>query len=383
MRRTTGKTRPLWLLAKFIFAAAYLIFGGEIFLRVLAPEPMLPRYVRATEYGIRGNEPNRSYWHTTAEYRINIRTNSNGIRADREIPYEKPKGVKRIILLGDSFGMGYGVDLEDTFSSQMQKALERAGVRSEVVNLSVSGHGTAEQLITLRYEGLRYQPDFVLIAWHTSDRADNVRANLYGLENDQLVRRSETYLPGVKTREFLFQFAAYRLLADHSHLYNFARERTAHLVKYRILPGMRSASDPGKEAQDSHEEAREKASAYRNNLALALLGQIEQECASNNASLLILDVPRRRSRTEFRPTFPYYDTPGRSSFNVFCPVERFEQYKGEKLYWEKSHGHFTPLGCRVVGEGLAEYILESGCFDDDAPSVGAISAESESSRALE
>lgn len=377
MKYTIGTTRLWQLVAKILFGVAYFAAASEVFLRIFAPEPMLPRYVRATEYGIRGNEPNRSYWHTTPEYRINIRTNSKGIRADREIPYEKPDGVKRIALLGDSFGMGYGVDLEDTFSNQMKLALERAGVKCEIVNLSVSGHGTAEQLITLKEEGLRYQPDLVVLAWHTSDRADNIRANLYGLENGQLVRRSKTYLPGVKTREFLFQFAAYRLVADHSHLYNFARERTAHLVKYRILPAMRKPSAPGEAAQDLDEEARTRASAYRNHLALALLRQIEQECASNNAGFVILDVPRRRSGTQFNPTFPYYDSPGSHSFSVFCPIERFERHAGEKLYWEKSHGHFTPLGCRVVGEGLAEFILESGYFADCVSCTGAISVSSE------
>ncbi|UCG57788.1 MAG: hypothetical protein JSU70_23350, partial [Phycisphaerales bacterium] len=279
MRRTTDKTRLWQLAAKVAFGTAYLIVGSEIFLRIFAPEPMLPRYVCATEYGIRGNEPNREYRHTTPEYQISIRTNSKGIRADEEIPYEKPDGVKRIVLLGDSFGMGYGVDLEDTFSSQMKKALEKAGVRCEIVNLSVSGHGTAEQLITLRQEGLRYKPDVVLLAWHASDRADNVRANLYGLEEGRLVRRSETYLPGVETREFLFQFAVYRLLAEHSHLYNFARERTAHLVKYKVLPAIRGLSSPAKAAEGASEQPGTRPVSYRSELAVALLRQIQQECS--------------------------------------------------------------------------------------------------------
>jgi len=101
------KTARLRLAGKIVFAAAYVLVAGEFFMRIFAPQAMLPRYVCATDYGIRGNEPNRSYWHTTPDYRVNIRTNAKGIRAHGEIPYEKPEGVKRIVLLGDSFGMGY------------------------------------------------------------------------------------------------------------------------------------------------------------------------------------------------------------------------------------------------------------------------------------
>ena len=82
-----------------------------------------------------------------------METNSKGVRSDREIPYEKPAGVKRIVVLGDSYGMGYEVTLEDSFLGVMERRLQESGIEAEVVNLSVSGHGTAEELITLKEEG--------------------------------------------------------------------------------------------------------------------------------------------------------------------------------------------------------------------------------------
>jgi len=230
------KTARLRLAGKIVFAAAYVLVAGELFMRILAPQAMLPRYVCATDYGIRGNEPDRSYWHTTPDYRLNIRTNAKGIRAHGEIPYEKPEGVKRIVLLGDSFGMGYGVDLEDTFSSRMVASLEDVGVRCELVNLSVSGFGTAEQLIALEEEGFRYKPDIVLVAWHRTDLEDNIRSNLYALEQGHLSRKSRVYLPAVTTRERLFRFAAYRWLAGSCHLYCCVRERAARLAKFQVIP---------------------------------------------------------------------------------------------------------------------------------------------------
>jgi len=356
-------TRTGQLTAKILFATAYSVLAAEVFLRIFAPQSILPRYVCPTDYGIRGNEPNRSYWHVTPDYRINIRTNSKGIRANGEIPYEKPPGVKRIVVLGDSFGMGYGVDLQDTFTSQMARSLEKNGIKCEVVNLSVSGHGNAEHLVALKEEGLRYEPDLVLVAWNSSDPDDNIRANLFGLEDGRLVRRSKTYLPATKLQEVLFKSRLYRLVAEHSHLYTLVRDKAANLVKYKILLTIRRLSNAANSAQSPDESAvAEAASKYRNNLTTAILEEIRQQCASKGANLLILDIPRRVSRTEFKSLFPY-DEAKDSKLDIFNPIRVFQQHKGDKLYWENSCGHFTPLGCRLIGEGLAEVILKSGLLN--------------------
>ena len=360
MNFTTRKT--LILFFKIVFGMVYFFLAGEVFLRIFAPEPILPRYVCATSYGIRGNEPNRNYWHTTPEYHINIRTNSKGIRANEDIPYQKPEGVKRIVLLGDSFGIGYGVNLEDTFSCQMKNYLEKAGIKCEVVNLSVSGHGTSEQLITLREEGFRYQPDLVLLAWHGSDLADNVRANLHQLKEGHLVQVNDVYLPAVEIREFLFQFAVYRLLAGYSHMYSCMREKAGQLIKYTVLPAIRSLSGAGDSEKEASSDAAKRAAEYRVNLVVALLKEIERECRLHGANFLILNIPHRLSRSEFMSYFPT-DHEDIRDLHVFCPMEMFKQYHGQKLYWEKSHGHFTPLGCRLVGEGLAKVILEQNLLD--------------------
>jgi hypothetical protein len=357
MKDKIKKKPRLKLLCKIIFCVAYSFLAAEIFLRIFAPEPMLPRYICATRYGIRGNQQNSSYWHTTPDCHINIRINSKGIRSDEEIPYSKPPGVKRIVLLGDSFGMGYEVNLEDTFSSQMIKLLQQAGIKCEVINLSVSGHGNAEELITLREEGLKYQPDLVLLAWHGSDYSDNVRSDLFGLEGDRLVRKNLTYLPGVKIREFLFRFSIYRLMADHSQFYNFIRAKVAGYVKDMLVLSRNSPETKSNTTQPSTKFVL-KPDGYPKNLTIALLQEIQNECIKHNAKFFILDIPFYRGRTEFVSRFPEDAKGGTYSFDVFCPIELFRQHKGEIIYWEHSNCHFTPLGCRIVGEGLAGMIIK-------------------------
>lgn len=350
--------KKLLLILKSFFIVAYLLVFGEMFLRVFAPVAILPRYISATDFGIRGNLPNFSYWHKTPEYKINIRTNSKGIRADREIAYEKPVGVKRIVVLGDSFGMGYEVSLEDSFLNVLERTLNYAGKKVEVVNLSVSGHGNAEQLIMLQEEGFKYNPDVVLLAWQKTDLNDNVRSGLFGLEDEKLVVQNKEYLPAVKTREFLYQFSVYLWLENNSHLYTWIREKMAALTK-EILVGINSLKVVNKQkvVQELGKDM-----SYEDRLTIALLKEIRLRVEKNGASFFVFVIPDPALPHGFTLAFPRKlldDPQGMSIVNV---VSQLEKYKNERLYWDKSHWHFTPRACGIVGRSLAEYLLKKRVF---------------------
>jgi hypothetical protein len=95
--------------------------------------------------------------------------NAKGTRG-AEHAYEKPPGRARVVMLGDSIGYGAGVKDDETFSALLES---RSG-RYDVVNLSVGGYGTDQELIQLEREGLRYHPDVVVLNFCLfSDFADN------------------------------------------------------------------------------------------------------------------------------------------------------------------------------------------------------------------
>jgi lysophospholipase L1-like esterase len=61
------------------------------------------------------------------EFDTEFRISSLGFR-DEEMPRERPEGTFRILLLGDSMTVGWGVDVEETFSSKLELLLnETAG----------------------------------------------------------------------------------------------------------------------------------------------------------------------------------------------------------------------------------------------------------------
>ena len=97
--------------------------------------------------------------------------NSDGFRG-RDYSVDKPKGVYRIVVLGDSFTEGPGVNDNETFSyylEQMLNALNISGKKFEVLNLGVGGYNTLQEVERLRVKGLKYNPNLVIIAHHASD----------------------------------------------------------------------------------------------------------------------------------------------------------------------------------------------------------------------
>ena len=322
---------------------------AEFYLRLFKPQAIIPRYVTDAPYGIRMNYPNIDVWHTTPDYRINIRTNSKGVRNDREINYAKPLGKKRIIVLGDSFTVGYGVNIEDLYVTQLENRLKEAGYNVEVANLGVSGFSNAEELIMLEKEGLKYSPDLIILAYFQNDLDDNVRSGLYGISNGNLIRKNQTYLPQIKTRNFLYSSAIYRFLAEQSHLLYLIRRSISTIVKNKML-----------RKNESKLEYSDKKLKSKEILGAKIIDQMYLISKRNNIPFILLDVTSEGLDTNIPTDKMLY-------FNDMFFIESAETLKKAPpdtlLYWQRSHGHWTPYSHKVVANDLADFIIENKLLD--------------------
>lgn len=96
---------------------------------------------------------------------IPVVINSHGLRGP-EVSYEKPPGTFRILNLGDSVAMGWGVREESTYGRQLEKLLNERNAgeqRYEVINAGVPGWNLENAIAYLQAEGLRYEPDLILL----------------------------------------------------------------------------------------------------------------------------------------------------------------------------------------------------------------------------
>lgn len=80
-----------------------------------------------------------------------------------EVTVAKPEGVRRLLVLGDSFGLGTAVPYAETFPGVLERRLNQSSQTWQVINLSVDDWGSAQQLIALQEIGLAYQPDIVVL----------------------------------------------------------------------------------------------------------------------------------------------------------------------------------------------------------------------------
>jgi lysophospholipase L1-like esterase len=162
------RTTSLFILVAFYVLLVAFLAEGLIRLFNLAAPASAPGFFWRTDVPLTGwaLEPNaRGRWFNPLhEYDVDVQINSRGLRSPEEIDYAKPEDVYRIIVLGDSYVEALQVPLAESFPQQLGQRLRAAGLRAEVINAGVSGWGTDQQLLWLREEGARYQPDLVVLA---------------------------------------------------------------------------------------------------------------------------------------------------------------------------------------------------------------------------
>jgi hypothetical protein len=121
--------------------------------------------------------------------------NSKGLR-DREYPYQKAAGTKRILVLGDSYTWGYGVANKEIYTEVLEEALQDKYPHYEVLNAGVSGWGTDQQYLFLITEGLKYSPDLVIVGHFINDLEEILQTESYGLQKPIYRLQGTNLVPG-------------------------------------------------------------------------------------------------------------------------------------------------------------------------------------------
>jgi len=137
-----------------------------------------------------------------------IYTNREGFRVSSEHEeYEKkrPDNTYRVLLLGPSFALGWGVNYEDTFGVQLQRILRirdfAAGAKIEVLNHGVAGLPAANELEWLRQAGSDYAPNLVIHFVYGSLEARSEP------KTDIAVRNGVLVLTELTTKEIIVAYA--------------------------------------------------------------------------------------------------------------------------------------------------------------------------------
>ncbi len=145
-----------------------IVLSGESSVYKVSPNPVLGFELKANY-----RDPNANLVFSYPS------TNAHGQR-DIERTLEKKRGVRRIILVGDSVVEGEGLrEIDDTISRQLERLYPDGTV--EVLNFGVSGYCTRAEVELLEVKGLQFEPDVVILVFVEND-FDNFNTQLFQLD---------------------------------------------------------------------------------------------------------------------------------------------------------------------------------------------------------
>lgn len=157
--RARALAANLALSASTLLLAALVLEGGARGLDWLFPRPKRAAYLWDWEREWRGDfytlKPSGAGWPPGP-------VNRDGVR-DRPHPVGKLPGLRRIVFLGDSVTLGFGIEPEQAFPQRVGELLEDAGAEAEAFNLALMGWTTRQQRIAYRRIARRYRPDAVVL----------------------------------------------------------------------------------------------------------------------------------------------------------------------------------------------------------------------------
>lgn len=262
-----------------------------------------------------------------------LNTNSKGLRGKKDFPYAKNGERLRILILGDSFTFGDEVSDNETYSHYLQEMLPD----TEVINMGVHGYGHDQMLMLFKEEGVKYQPDIVILGFLPLDMSRNLLDFRDFAKPRFVLEKGELKLTGTpvpRPEEILrWDWTRPRIL----DLFSLIR----HSVKK--VSGL----------QQREMEA----------ITTAILMELIRSVESIHATPILAYLPRGREialdvavTQDEKYMFSVCQLNEAKCFST-RPYFAEKIAKGETF---KSRGHWEPAGHRAVAEAIKRYLVDEG-----------------------
>ena len=339
-------------LSLFMASAAFALLMSEMALRLLGFEPMYVSPERNhfwTYDPLLGwaHEPGQEGVFETEQFRTEVRINEKGLR-DRSHPYERRDDSKRILVLGDSFAWGYGVEESERFSQLLEGEL---GV--EVINAGVSGYSTDQELLWYENEGIKYETDLVILMLSGNDVGDNNRQLVstiyfkprFVFKDGQLV---PTNYPVPETSsQGMFVYS----LSQRSALTYFLTLR--YFDAQSLYNRMRSKSEQAR-PQASGTKAQSDPEPFK--LTIALIDEMRKIAESNHAEFMIVSNDRWWNISS-EATYEDFVAAMQDEGLLVLDVESMPGFDEEEMLIPDD-GHWSQSGHKFAAEKIEAFIEE-------------------------
>ncbi len=167
---------------------------------------------------------------------------------DTDFTFEKPTGVIRIAMLGDSITQGIYMSRGNTFSDKLEELLNRearqkhSSLKYEVMNFGVVGYNLNAEVEVLKEKVLAYKPDIVILNLFKNDNelipgvTPLFHDNVLRLTEEQRLALIRKYVTGRYSwmrrfeRNVLYQSRFYLSLVNELDTIRTSRSEVSNLV---------------------------------------------------------------------------------------------------------------------------------------------------------
>ena len=124
---------------------------------------------------------------------VRFQTNPDGITPAVARRRRQP-GTRRIMIFGNSTVLGRSVPRDRTVTKQLERLLNRCGVKTEVINAGVQGYSTDQVLLHIQRLAPLYRPDIVMYGFCLNDLGGIGLRRAYGLPKPMFMTRARDQL---------------------------------------------------------------------------------------------------------------------------------------------------------------------------------------------
>ncbi len=329
-------------------------------------------------------------------FEMDIITDDFGFRNNKT----KFNNQKNIILIGDSYLMGWGVPQNKTFAYLFNENIRGY----DFINLGCGGYGTDQELLSLYEYGLKYNPEIVILFLFSNDLSNNLgewsfyERPLFFLNNTNIENfyerdvGSEEFiikkLPWIKNDNLLLAYPKIKkdtkkttesglfyefrkILSQNSHLYNFLviNIKKLFLSENIITDDIIFSKNTSSKLN------------YSINLTYSLLDEMVYLSKENNFTLIITAIPEKyvvesKTRDLFLKQYDlsrentnllrvdnllknYSESRGIKYISLYSS---FEEYYDPNLLYLEYDLHLSPEGHLFVYHLIREKLIREKLF---------------------
>lgn len=337
-------------------------FGlAEITVRLCCPqETGPPRFAFDPELGEIPVPFQQGRQRHPGSYDFTYTNNSRGFRGSREYG-PKPPGQVRILLLGDSFTYGLGVNDGQTLGAELERYLRAQPLNAEVINAGVPGKGTDYELKFFQTVGAGLHPDLTVLCFFPNDFEDNARGEYFavGPQGELRVKSLDRVQGGIKS--FLYHFPGYNWLISWSQAANLVKQAAVnYLVKHA-----RHSSQAAAGLVVSYSGRSNFADQANQRLTDIYLAQLMEQVRRAGSRLVVFYIPPAQQVEAYRrqpeaapdeeALKAIIEARG-GTLQSLTPVLASAPEPLGQLYY--AEGHWTPQAHQVVGRYMGKYLAD-------------------------